>query len=407
MKTLPIIFLLVTSFLSLPVLAKWDRQTRAVESLYENPYNPDNAKLGLGYFPTVYALIVAGKKSSGLRAINLGKEVSFDSPRFLKKSTYFLSQRKHKAPLAILVPNLMQDHKSMLYLVNLFAKKGFHVLSLPTALSMSYLKQKPVHPLGDLKSEALNHLESIDRAIGELSDRNLLDYDDTQIIGISYGALLALMIKNLDSINDRHIDQATVICPPSSLSFAAKQFDKLFEENKRVGAVQLISKYLSTKAKIKRAQQVKDVSEGVKRDYLVLASNRLSSKIKKTGKQYKSNFAPKTLDKWLKWDKKTKNINAPGTFEELFSYAKKLNPNQSFKDASVRENSLLYWYRQEQKTNPGQVRVLSSTNDDLVEGRNYWRQFSSQDVMLLNGGGHCGFAGTDWFYEDFLPAAFF
>lgn len=389
-----IIASLLFTLLALPAYSAWDEQIVNHASKYRSKFNAP-------YMDTLEGACRQKNYDKKLIRGELFRKKFKNSTLHQSELSYNLVLQKDdrgfkKAPLMLIVPgaftNLDEDQAIMW--MQLFSKRGYHIVLVPNPLGVDFLASAPQFKLGDYLREAISLSELAKATVGELQSKNLLA-DDIQIFGLSHGAFIASILNYHLAKSDIEISRATLMSAPVNINDSFNHLDNQIREVYTLGLsgslVGTLYNYIKFCSKEKDDRFSNRERRWIK---LITVVQGFQKDIVKSAKAYnelhKLDLIPTSHFKRKRWEKE---LSFSGFFEKFSPELFELYGSES--------SSLTYWIEKTRSLGKDNVRVILS-DDDII---NPLDAPLHEDFLYLRGGGHFGFHHTPWFRE-FLKLAF-
>ena len=299
------------------------------------------------------------------------------------------------APVTIIINGIFGEPVSGLVrqIADQAIKKGHHVVGLGNPLGTWGLKQMPTYTIANFVQESEVYLNIIDE-INQWMNVRQFSNGQVNIVGVSYGGLIASIIKAIDIKRDRPIitGMTTLFSPPLKMGPALRNMDHVLFQTQQIGklpdwalAMGALKFCLFPPRYYVNNVQL-DWAKGIFGFYGF--QRNLSDNTILLNEMYHLNKIPTEEKARLSW-RRTFN------FEGYISgFAQELG---ELMDSEVGE--LYYWLNQIPEK---EVQIFSSLDDPLNEGE-VWPD--RENIFLIDYGGHYGFRGFS-FFDKFLASIF-
>ena len=419
-------------FFSFSARAQWKTESREIwqnqSSIYKN--NLSNP---------VAATFWGGMRRLNSIPFNKGRIYPM-AHRLLNNNTLpiYISEQDIKSDLVIFMPGIYgQADKSLSErMIRKLEEMGFHVLLSPNILAANYIRLLPIYDArfetistrtkssnkiskavsndtnySPIDTEIALHNAALDLALQKLDGK----YKKIHILAESLGTTTAAAWYAKDLVQQKRIDDVTLIWPPLDLFYAMKNFDQQIEayrdyecsKFKYLGKIIYAMFFSSTPAAYSKEEQncfgrfvlvdgFVDKTQEVFAEYAYAINNKLKYKTESSMGglvNINPNYPISTIDPKFK----------PKNFEDFF---KNYRPEiyQMIKDQSE-DLKLQKWVKQIlQQNSKANIKILSS-KDDFLNKNLDWQDFlkqsglSADHLLLLDWGGHSGPVGTDEFFQ--------
>ena len=310
--------------------------------------------------------------------------------------TMFLVKDKHgrvkKAPVVIYITGIFENPFSGLgrHIIKKFTDQGLHVISLGNPLGKENVSLRPRYMLGSFIYEAKAFYLTAKLAINNLKKLSLVE-GKPSIFGISYGAFIAAVMKNIDEVQDDPISEKLVlISPPINLTWGMQNMDTIIEESEEFrDKSDLWFNIKSIRYCLNPPRVSKNKDRAIaKAIFSHMGFQRdLADQVSRADLMYEWNTVPRYSDDvFTQWRRRFLFFDY---FEDFFPSLKLLYYSPK---ASLRS-----WIDLKSKNT-----LIFSAIDDPLNKNLTWP--STKNIFLIESGGHYGFASTE-FYEKFLVLA--
>jgi pimeloyl-ACP methyl ester carboxylesterase len=117
------------------------------------------------------------------------------------------------------------------YLSYHFAKKGFHVLTLPSPFHYSFALSTSTYALpGHTATDARDLYELMQKAVERIQKKKKLEFPSFHLLGVSMGALESAYLAEIDSREKKFsFEKVLLINPPVNPTFGGETLDQLLK----------------------------------------------------------------------------------------------------------------------------------------------------------------------------------
>jgi len=333
------------------------------------------------------------------------------------------------APLIFYVPGSfvnLDDSQPRRWMAE-FTTLGYHTVVFPNPWGTQFVEQVPKGRLGSIQWEAESLYQVLKDVHTRLLDENVLS-GTVRLAGVSSGGFFSSAISAMDAESQNPvIDEATLISPPVHFGRTLDRLDELIDQSREpyqdMFRLKLYWKYRN----LCSLGSEDPVSEDDLTDAAGIAVfagfyEELVNSVKAYDRVKGIDAVPRGFFNWLnpKYRQWRKNFS----FENYF---KKYNP-ESKEIVQGKTGHVYYWISRAYKAGFSNFRILTTTDDFLndaalwagynenplrlefdsrygiLEGQEEWEEISD-DVLVLQNGGHYGFRGSPWF-NNFIRASF-
>lgn len=427
-----VIWIIFSVLVVTTVSARWDAgDLKHVDSF--------NFSFTDGYVSTIWGAVHSQPRSikgvKGARVYKL-KTDQFKSGNILLSG--YLDRDKQgrllKRPLVAIIPGIFSNHddSTCLRTLNQISKLNFHVFCLPNPWSKVYIQAQPADGTlpGKLKEEAIIEHNIVKTLVADLQSKQQVT--DVHLMGFSYGAFVAGVVKSLDEASAKPIftGLTTLLSPPVRIFRSMTRLDALFaqeqERYKKTSSLQIyamVSNYLT-------AYKDSDLSPNtIKHAPMVVGFQAFHRNLIKTLKLLNqvvrkgTGIKAQTINQGEVLTEVEDGLNSgsntfmsnigpmsipvgPSSRKEMLDYRFEDYINHNYSKSEIDEykkdmGNLLYWVG----TNKDhRVRIMSAKDDFLNEAADWeeLRQFSERSpnanlFVNLYEGGHMGYMSTKWF----------
>ncbi|PCJ19491.1 MAG: hypothetical protein COB02_07020 [Candidatus Cloacimonadota bacterium] len=284
---------------------------------------------------------------------------------------------------------------------------GYHVITPPNPWGTDYVGLKPKAKLGDVEAEGKVIYNAFRQAFKKLNDKHKVDRSKIRIAGVSAGSFLTAIISALDAKHNDPIGfyDSTIMSAPFNFGRTLDRLDKIVLESKEpFMGMSLVSVLIRFKrfCRAEKSGELNDYHLESAKGLTVYQGfhSELIKSIKVYDKVNKLNSIPGGIlgslsPKYKKWKRK---MNFNKFFDVYAPETKKLLLGNN--------GDLLYWVNQAKKSGYDNFRILNA-DDDFLNANAAWANYMkrSQDLIMLQDGGHYGFRHLDWFKE-FISLSF-
>ena len=333
------------------------------------------------------------------------------------------------APLIIYIPGSfvnLNDSQPKRWMAE-FTSLGYHTVVFPNPWGTQFVERIPRGKLGSIAWEATLLYKALKDVHARLEAEKVLT-GTVRLAGVSSGGFFSSAVSSMDAESHNPIlSEATLISPPVHFGRTLDRLDDLIEGSRDpyqdMFRLRLYWKY--------RSLCSIDSNENVSKDELDDAAGiavfagfyeELVNSVKAYDRVKGIDAVPRGFFNWL--NPAYRQWRSSFTFERYFQ---EYNPES--KDlVQGKMGHIYYWISRAYKAGFANFRILTTTDDFLndislwagydenplrvslqskygvLEDREEWEKISD-DVLVLQNGGHYGFRGSPWF-STFIRAAF-
>ena len=334
-----------------------------------------------------------------------------------------------QAPLIFYIPGSfvnLEDSQPKRWMAE-FTSLGYHTVVFPNPWGTQFVEQIPRGKLGSIAWEATLLFKILKDVHTRLNAEKVLS-GPVRLAGVSSGGFFSSAVSSMDAESHQPIlSEATLISPPVHFGRTPDRLDELIENSRDpyqdMFRLKLYWKY--------RNLCSIDSDENVSKDELDDAAGiavfagfyeELINSVRAYDRVKGIDAVPRGFFNWL--NPEYKQWRSSFSFERYFN---EYNP-ESKELVQGKTGHIYYWISRAYKAGFANFRILTTTDDFLndvslwagydenplrislkskygvLDDRKAWEKISD-DVLVLQNGGHYGFRGSPWF-SAFIRAAF-
>ena len=282
------------------------------------------------------------------------------------------SGRIKRAPLVVFITGIFGNPFTGLgrHMIKHLSDNGLHVIGLGNPLGKENLDLKPRYTLASFINESQAFYETTKVAVKNLRKLSLITNDVT-LLGVSYGAFIAAIMKNIDKGEASPLTKKLIlISPPMNITWGLQNMDSLIKESE------------DYRDRTDLWFNMKSIK------YCLNPPSVTNEKQRSLAKAIFSHMVPRysgsVFNQWRR------RFLFSDYFEDFFPSLKRLyySPKASLRSwIDFNDKNILFF----------------SAKDDPLNKNLSWP--SLNNVFLIENGGHYGFASSE-FYEKFLSLLF-